>query len=68
MTYKNTNVNELQAKLSKVVADVQDGDVYEISRYSKPIAVLLSYEDYLKLRGDCHRCVQDLRKIAKEMK
>lgn len=61
---KNINVNELQAQISSILKDVQKGDAYEVMRYSDPIAVVLSYNDYLKLRGECKRCVEDLRKIA----
>ncbi len=65
---KTINVNELQAKISKILQDVQDGDTYEVMRYSEPFAVVLSYEDFLKLRGECKRCVEDLRKIAQKAK
>jgi prevent-host-death family protein len=68
MSNKNINVNELQAQISKVIKDVQDGDVYEVMRYSEPVAVVLAYSDYLKLRGECKRCVQDLRKLVRDEK
>ena len=61
---KTINVNELQSKISKILKDVETGEIYEVMRYSDPIAVVLSYGDYLKLRGECKRCVEDLRKIA----
>lgn len=61
---KNINVNELQAQISSILKNVQHGDTYEVMRYSDPIAVVLSYRDYLNLRGECKRCVDDLRKIA----
>ena len=41
---------------------------YEVMRYSEPVAVVLAYDDYLKLRGECRRCVVDLRKIAQKAK
>ena len=63
---KNINVNELQSEISSVLKDVQGGNVYQVMRYSEPVAVVLSYDDYLSLRGDCKKCVQDLRKIAKK--
>lgn len=62
---ENINVNELQAQISAVLKNVRNGTVYEVMRYSEPIAVILSYEEYLKLKGECKRCIQDLRKIAK---
>jgi len=65
---KTINVNELQAQISKVLQDVQDGETYEVMRYSEPFAVVVSYENYLKLRGECKRCIEDLRKIVKKAK
>ncbi len=62
---KNINVNELQSGISKVLRDVETGSVYEVMRYSEPVAVVLSYQDYLKLQGNCRKCVEDLRKLAK---
>lgn len=64
MNTKTININELQSKISKVIKDVQDGDVYEVMRYSEPVAMVLGYDDFLKLRGECKRCVQDLRKLV----
>ena len=66
MINKTVNVNELQAQVSKIIKDVQKGHAYEVMRYSEPVAVVLAYDDYLKLRGECRRCVADLRKIAKK--
>jgi prevent-host-death family protein len=63
---KNINVNELQSNISGILKEVQDGTIYEVMRYSDPIAVVLSYEEFLKLRGECKRCVEDLRKLVKE--
>lgn len=63
---KNVNVNELQANISEILREVEKGEIYEVMRYSEPTAVVLSYEDFLKLRGECKRCVEDLRKIAKK--
>ena len=63
---KTINVNELQSNISEVLQKVQKGEIYEVMRYSEPIAVVLSFEDYLKLRGECKRCIDDLRGIAKK--
>lgn len=65
---KNINVNELQSNISGILKEVQDGTIYEVMRYSAPYAVVLSYEEFLKLRGECKRCVEDLRKLVKEDK
>lgn len=68
MTTKTINTNELQSKISKVLKDVQDGDVYEVMRYSEPFAVVLSYEKYLMLKGECKKCIQELRHVAEIVK
>jgi len=66
MQTKTVNVNELQSKVSGILKDVQTDTVYEVMRYSEPIAVVLSYEKYLNLKGECKRCIEDLRKLVKE--
>lgn len=63
---KTINVNELQSQISQILKEVQKGNTYEVMRYSETVAVVLGYEDYLKLKGECHRCVIDLRKIAQK--
>lgn len=65
---KTINVNELQSKISEVLGEVKKGEIYQVMRYSEPVAVVLSYNDFLKLRGECKRCVEDLRKIARKAK
>jgi len=61
---KTINVNELQANISKVLKEASKGETFEVMRYSEPVAVVLSYEDYLKLKGECKRCIQDLRRLV----
>lgn len=62
---KNINVYKLQANISKILKETEKGEVYEVMRYSKPIAVLVSYKNYLKLKGECKHCIEDLRKLIK---
>jgi len=62
---KSINVYKLQANISKVLKEAEKGEVYEIMRYSKPVAVLVSHKNYLKLKGECKDCIQDLRKLLK---
>ncbi len=65
MKTKTINVNELQAQISSILKDVQDDTAYEVMRYSEPIAVVVSYKKYLTLKGECKRCIEDLRKLVK---
>lgn len=63
---KNINVNELQNNISKVLKNVENGEVFEVIRYSKPVAYLISKSDFDKIakNSDCKKCVDDLRKIV----
>ncbi len=67
---KNITTNKLQNDLSKVIKEVESGEVYQVARYSKPVAYLVSKEEFESLIGgqDCKKCVSDLRKIAKNIK
>jgi len=62
---KRINVYNLQANISKVLEEAEKGEVYEIMRYSKLVAVLISHKNYFKLKGECKDCIQDLRKLLK---
>ena len=59
---KNININILQAEASKVIKDVEAGKVYKIMRYSNPVAVLISQDEYECLTGECRGCVKELVK------
>ncbi|MEK7142664.1 MAG: type II toxin-antitoxin system prevent-host-death family antitoxin [Patescibacteria group bacterium] len=65
MANKTINVNQLQAQISQVLKDAQRGTIFEVMRYSKPMAVVLSFQEYQKLQGECQRCIKDLRKLVK---
>ncbi len=66
---KNINVNELQNRISQVMREVEVGEVYQVSRYSKPVAYLVPQTEYeAAVSGSgCKSCVADLRKIAKKI-
>lgn len=57
---KSVNINILQAQASQIVKDVEKGKTYKIMRYSQPVAVLMSQEQYECLTGECRGCVQQL--------
>ncbi|MCX6808417.1 MAG: type II toxin-antitoxin system Phd/YefM family antitoxin [Candidatus Berkelbacteria bacterium] len=67
---KETTTNELQSNLSKIIKEVEAGEVYQINRYSKNVAYLVSKDEFEKLisGSECKSCVQDLRNIAKKLK
>ncbi len=67
---KNISTNKLQTDLSKVIKEVEGGEVYQVARYSKPVAYLVSRKKYEDLVSgeNCKQCVQELRQIAKKAK
>lgn len=67
---KQITTNELQDQLSKVIRDVEMGEVYQVNRYSKSVAYLVSKEEFEKLvtGSECKACMQDLRKLANQIK
>lgn len=67
---KSITVNKLQTDISKVLREVEAGEAYEVMRYSKPLAYLVSKESFDRLKSgeNCKACVEDLRKITKKLK
>lgn len=66
---KKISTNELQNQLSKIIKEVEAGEVYEVSRYSKAVAYLVSKDEFEKLisGSECKACMKDLRNIAKKL-
>lgn len=66
---KSITINKLQNDISKVVREVEEGETFEVMRYSKPLAYLISIEEYEKLKSgeNCRECVKDLREITKRL-
>lgn len=69
MCMKSISINKLQTEISRVMREVEDGEVFEVMRYSKPIAFVVSKESFDKLKSgeNCKACVSDLRKIANKI-
>ena len=70
MTMKSINVNELQNQISKIMREVEGGEIFEVSRYSKPVAYLMPRDKFEEVvsGSQCRKCMQDLRKIARKIK
>lgn len=64
---KEITTNELQDQLSKIIREVETGEIYQVNRYSKSVAYLVSKKDFEKLvsGSECKECMKDLREIAK---
>ena len=72
---KSININELQSQISKIIKAVEKGEDFEVIRYSKPVAVVLSSQKYEKmlveineLKGSCRKCVDEFKKIKGNQK
>ena len=66
---KSININELQSQISSVIKSVEKGEDFEVIRYSKPVAVVLSSKKYDKmlqelidLKVSCRGCVEEFVK------
>ncbi len=57
---KTVTVNKLQSDVSKIIKDVEKGQTYHVMRYSKPVAVVISPDEYECLTGECRGCVKQL--------
>lgn len=68
MKNKTINISQLQAEASQVVKEASEGQIFEIMRYSEPAAVIIPFKEYEKLRGGCHKCVEEIKEIIKENK
>ncbi len=66
---KSISTNELQDQISKVIREVETGEVYQVNRYSKSVAYLVSKKEFEKLvtGSECKECMSDLRKIANQL-
>lgn len=72
---KTININELQSKVSQVIKAVEKGEEFEVIRYSKPVAVILSEkkwekmkQELIELKGSCRKCVDEFKKIKRTKK
>lgn len=66
---KFTNQQELQVKTKSLISNVQKGDRYIIMRYSKPVGILLSIDEYENLlKQNCNKCKGNLKKVIENYK
>ena len=67
---KQISTNELQDQISKVIREVETGEIYQVNRYSKSVAYLVSKEEFEKLvtGNECKECMSDLRAIARKIR
>jgi antitoxin (DNA-binding transcriptional repressor) of toxin-antitoxin stability system len=69
MKEKFITTNELANDASKILRNLKKGEGTVILRYSEPVGVLISWEDYKKIENIereqinvCKSCIVDVRK------
>ena len=56
-----TSIYEARNSLSSLIRQAESGNLVELTRHEKPVAVLLGYEEYMK-NYQSHQWFQTLRK------
>lgn len=58
-----TSIYEARNNFSNIVAVAESGEAVELTRYNKPVAVIISYEEYEKNRKpSLIDCLNELKK------
>lgn len=72
MKEKFITTNELANDASKVLKNLKKGEGVVVLRYSKPVGVVISYEDYKKIENmesdfvhECKACIVSSKKGSK---
>jgi len=66
---KSININQLQAQISAVMKDVERGEVYEVMRYSRPVAVIRpKKEGAVQTENRCAECIAKSDEILSILK
>jgi prevent-host-death family protein len=72
MKEKFITTNELANDASKILRELKNGEAKVVLRYSDPVGVLVSYDDYKKMQNreaeqvhECKACLTQLKPKAK---
>ena len=60
------SIYEARNNLSSLVKLVEEGEVVELTRYDKPVAVIMSYEDYEEKRKNLPSLLDKLSVLKKQ--
>ena len=73
MKEKFITTNELANDASKILRELKTGEAKVVLRYSDPVGVLISYEDYKDMQSiekdhvtECKDCLSQLKTYNKE--
>ena len=62
---KTININQLQAQISRVMKDVEGGEVYEVMRYSRPVAIIRPKSGQVTQNEGCKECIAKIDEVLK---
>lgn len=70
MKEKFITTNELANDASKILRELKKGEAKVVLRYSEPVGVLVSYEDYKKMQSreaeqvhECKECLSQYKTL-----
>ena len=61
-----TSIYEARNNFSSLVKLAEEGEVVELTRYDKPVAVIISYEEYGQTKNDQPSLLDKLDALKKE--
>jgi len=64
---KTININQLQARISRVMKDVEGGEVYEVMRYSRPVAVIRPKSGEGAEELGCKECIAKIDEVLSKL-
>jgi len=65
---KTININQLQAQISRVMKDIEGGEIYEVMRYSRPIAVIGPKNTaFNEKKSDCEKCMEKMDQVLEAL-
>ena len=61
-----TSIYEARNNFSALVESAEEGEVVELTRYDKPVAVIMSYKEYEKMDNDKPNLLDKLQALKNE--
>ena len=61
-----TSIYEARNNFSALVKSAEKGEVIELTRYDKPVAVIISWEEYTNLENSTPSLLDQLDELKKE--
>ena len=61
-----TSIYEARNNFSALVKCAEEGEIVELNRYDKPVAVIMSYEEYEQMDNEKPNLLDKLQTLKKE--